>query len=414
MADLPVVIVGAGPAGLMAAQVLGEAGYRVQVFDRMPAPGRKFLRAGIGGLNLTHSEPARTFLDRYEPAAAVAPWLQQLDADGVRQWAALLGVETFTGTSGRVFPVQKKASPLLRAWLRHLDSLGVELHTRHQWQGWTTQNTEGQDQQIHRFSADGENREIAACATVLALGGGSWARLGSDGAWTGVLSGAGITVKELAASNCGFDYPWSEFVAKNFAGQPLKTVKLTLFDDGAEVFSRRGESLISRNGIQGSLVYAASRTIRQLLEKQGAATLCWDLMPDHSHDALMLRLQVPRGKTSLGNYLRKRLGLNPVKTALLRELAPECLSDMHALASAIKALPMTVKSARPVDEAISTAGGVALDELDTRLMFKKYPGVFCAGEMLDWDAPTGGYLLTACLAGGKVSAQGVMDYLAGK
>ncbi|HLT63180.1 MAG TPA: TIGR03862 family flavoprotein, partial [Pseudohongiella sp.] len=253
MADLPVVIIGAGPAGLMAAQVLGEAGYRVQVFDRMPAPGRKFLRAGIGGLNLTHSEPARAFLDRYEPAAAVAPWLQQLDADGVRQWAALLGVETFTGTSGRVFPVQKKASPLLRAWLRHLDSLGVELHTRHQWQGWTTQNTEGQDQQIHRFSADGENREIAACATVLALGGGSWARLGSDGAWTGVLSGAGITVKELAASNCGFDYPWSEFVAKNFAGQPLKTVKLTLFDDGAEVFSRRGESLISRNGIQGSL-----------------------------------------------------------------------------------------------------------------------------------------------------------------
>jgi uncharacterized flavoprotein (TIGR03862 family) len=415
MADLPVIIVGAGPAGLMAAQLLAEAGQKVQVYDKMPAPGRKFLRAGVGGLNLTHNEPADSFIQRYQPREPIVSWLQHMDADAVRQWAASLGIETFVGSSGRVFPVQKKASPLLRAWLRHLDSLGVVIKTRYQWLGWQHQDVGSGAEQIHQFSTAGAIEEVRTQACILAMGGGSWLRLGSDGQWLSVLNKAGVETQPLTASNCGFDYPWSTYIQQEFAGQPIKTATLSVITNGQELFRRRGEALISREGIQGSLIYAASRSIQQCLQDHGVATLTWDLMPDHTVAAIEERLRKPRGKESMGNYLRKRLGLSPLKVVLLRELlgeqAAEHLSDPAMLAAAIKALSMPVYKARPVEEAISTAGGVSLSAVDNNLMLSVHPGVFCAGEMLDWDAPTGGYLLTACLASGKVAAQGVLEYL---
>ena len=416
MAELPaVIIVGAGPAGLMAAQLLAEAGYRVQVYDKMPAPGRKFLRAGVGGLNLTHNEPAESFVRRYDPYASVASWLQLMDADGVRQWAAALGIETFVGSSGRVFPVQKKASPLLRAWLQHLGSLGVIIRTRYQWLGWQNHGAGNNQEQIHQFSTASGVEYVHAQASILAMGGGSWSRLGSDGQWLQVLNKVGVETQPLSASNCGFDYPWSAYLQQEFAGQPIKTITLKVVANGRELFRRRGEALISRDGIQGSVVYAASRSINQCLRDHGVATLVWDLMPDHAVTVIEERLRKPRGKESMANYLRKRLGLSPLKVVLLRELmgerAAEQMADPARLAAAIKALPMAVYKARPVEEAISTSGGVSLSALDRNLMLLAHPGVFCAGEMLDWDAPTGGYLLTACLASGKVAAQGVLEYL---
>lgn len=414
MADLPVLVVGAGPAGLMAAQVLAESGRTVQVYEQMPSAGRKFLRAGVGGLNLTHSEAADDFRQRYTPAQTVADWLQHLDASDVRAWAAQLGIETFTGSSGRVFPVQKKASPLLRAWLRRLSDLGVSLHTRHRWLGWEWQNAAGQQVQRHRFETPDGVQYIEASACVLALGGGSWARLGSDGRWLSVLADAGVAVRQFAASNCGFDYRWSTIMQQGFAGEPLKTVTLSLLSGDQVLFRRRGEALISRHGIQGSVVYAASRWIQDNIAAHGAAHLHWDLMPDHDQSMIEARLSKARGKESLGNFLRKRLGLSPVKIALLRELAPDRMATPQTLAASIKALPMTVHQARPTDEAISTTGGVVLTQVDSRLMSNTHPGVFFAGEMLDWDAPTGGYLLTACLASGKVAAEGVLNYSGAK
>lgn len=412
MADLPVIIVGAGPAGLMAAQELAQSGHRVQIYEQMPSAGRKFLRAGVGGLNLTHSESAALFQQRYHPAEVVASWLQRFDADGVRQWAAQLGIDTYTGSSGRVFPVGNKASPLLRAWLKHLADLGVSLHTRHRWLGQVPESGDGKIGQLHQFDTPSGIIEVRAAASLLALGGGSWSRLGSDGRWLPTLACAGVGTRDFVASNCGFSWPWSTVMQQGYAGQPLKTVTLTLVaEDSRELFRRRGEALISEDGIQGSLMYAASRVIQQCLAEQGAAILVWDLMPDHDVSAIEQRLAQTRGKESMGNFLRKRLGLSPVKIALLRELAPDAFKNPQSLPASIKALPMTVIQARPVDEAISTAGGVLLNELDSRLMLIRHPGLFCAGEMLDWDAPTGGYLLTACLASGKVAAEGVHDYL---
>ena len=411
---LDVAVIGGGPAGLMAAGCVAGAGKQVSMFDAMPSFGRKFLRAGVGGLNLTHSEAFDPFAARYEPDAWVTNWLRDFDADRVRAWASDLGIETYVGSSGRVFPVHHKASPLLRAWLRQLQSMGVELFSRHRWLGWESITDEqGRAVQNHRFLTPAGEMEVISRSTVLALGGGSWSRLGSDGHWVSILAGKSLTCAPLTASNCGFDVSWSEHVATQFAGEPLKSVCLTLKDPttGKKLFSRRGEAMIGRHGVQGSLVYAASRTINQLITAHGSATLTWDLLPDLTEQTILQKISVSQGKASRSNFLRKRLGLTGLKLALLHEFESDSLMSPASLTVALKSLPMTVYKARPMDEAISTAGGLVLAELDDGLMLKQYPGIFCAGEMLDWDAPTGGYLLTACFASGYRAGNAAVRYL---
>jgi len=408
------LVVGAGPAGLMAASQLSESGKTVAVFDAMPSFGRKFLQAGVGGLNITHSEPLARFLTRYQPQKPVADWLMKFDADRVIAWAAGLGIETFVGSSGRVFPVQLKASPLLRAWLGQLHQRHVTFFTRHHWSGWETfEDGQGRPLQRHRFITPAGEMLVDARCSVLALGGGSWSRLGSDGRWMQTLHAKGLHSSPLTASNCGFDVGWSVHIQQRFAGAPLKSVSLGVKDvvTGQWLFSRRGEAMLSKHGIQGSLIYAASRTINRLLGSAGAATLSWDLLPDMTEETILEKLSAPRGKESRSNFLRKRLGISGLKMAMLTEFAKDALDSPHQLAALLKSLPMTVYQARPLDEAISTAGGLCFSEVDGGLMLNRYPGVFCAGEMLDWDAPTGGYLLTACLASGHCAGNAARRYL---
>lgn len=406
------LVVGAGPAGLMAAEQLADAGVDVMICDAMPSFARKFLRAGVGGLNLTHSEEKQKFTGRYGGSVKAADWVAGFDAQAMEHWVNALGIETFTGSSGRIFPIQKKASPLLRAWLTRLRDKGVAMKTRHRWQGWRdpepacTPDTG----RIHRFETPAGERLIRAKVCVLALGGGSWARLGSDGQWQAWLTGQGVECARFKPANCGFDYRWSEHFLARFGGEPLKTVRLVV-EDGDAVFSRKGEALISHSGIEGGVVYQASAMLRDLIDQQGAATLYWDLLPDSSADVVRRALDAPRGKTSMSNFLRKRLRLTSVKIALLRELAPDAFTRAGDLAQAIKRLPMTLRSARPLDEAISTAGGVVDSALTKELMLKRYAGVYCAGEMLDWEAPTGGYLLTAVFASGRRAGGGAVEYL---
>lgn len=404
----PAIIIGGGPAGLMAADVLAEAGVRVLVCDAMPSLARKLLRAGVGGLNLTHAESKQLFLTRYGGSLDVAGWLTQFDADSVRHWAHSLGIATRVGSSDRVFPVQHKASPLLRAWLQRLQTLGVEFRTRHRWMDWR----HSADGFVHTFSTPDGTCEIRSRVTVLALGGGSWARLGSDGKWLAVLQQHGVCCAALTPSNCGFNYSWTDSFRQRFAGQPLKNVALSVESGTTEGAWRKGEAVISRYGIEGGLVYALSAQIRGELDGSHRAQLIWDLLPDRTAAAVQQALAQPRGKMSVSNFLRKKLGLSPLKIALLRELLPEQMADLTTLAGRVKNLPMTVKSLRPLDEAISTAGGVMASELDPTLMLVQQPGLFCAGEMLDWDAPTGGYLLTAVLASGQLAGTGARDFLA--
>ena len=401
-----VAVIGGGPAGLMAAEVLAAGGVRVDVYDTMPSVGRKFLLAGKGGLNLTHSESRELFLTRYGPRAdAMAPMLAAFGADALRAWVAALGVDTFIGTSGRVFPVDKKAAPMLRAWLKRLREAGVVFHMRHRWMGWD-------DDGALRFAApDGEKR-MRADALVLALGGGSWARLGSDGAWVPLLAQRGVGVAPLAPSNCGFDVGWSAHFGDRFAGHPLKTVTLS-FDDGAGPrFQRAGECMVTATGIEGGLIYAASARLRDRIAVAGSASVELDLLPGRDLARVTRELAHPRGSRSMSSHLQSRLGLRGVKTGLLRELAPAGDFDSpERLARAIKALPLKLVAPRPLDEAISSAGGVRFEALDESLMLRAVPGVFCAGEMLDWEAPTGGYLLTACLAAGRVAGCGALAWL---
>ncbi len=401
-----VAVIGGGPAGLMAAEALARRGVAVQVFDAMPSVGRKFLLAGVGGMNITHSEPYPAFVGRYGARQGeVEALLQGFDADALRQWIHGLGIETFVGTSGRVFPRDMKAAPLLRAWLKRLRDSGVVIHTRHRWLGW---NSDGSLQ----ISYPQGELNVQADAVVLALGGGSWARLGSDGAWVPLLNQRGVDISPLQASNCGFEVQgWSAVLTDKFAGAPLKNIALAV--PGAAM--RKGEFILTAQGVEGSLVYAWSAALREAINRDGRATLLLDLLPDKPVDKIAQALAKPRGSRSMAKHLHSQLGLDGVKAALLRELTdPATFAEPARLAAAIKALPIELVRTRPLDEAISSAGGVRFEGLDQGLMVRGLPGVFCAGEMLDWEAPTGGYLLTACFASGLKAGLAAADWLAGK
>ena len=379
-----VAIIGGGPAGLMAAEAAASRGVTVDLYDAMPSVGRKFLLAGRGGLNLTHSEPLDRFLGRYGPARAVLrPMIEALPPEAVRAWAAGLGIDTFVGSSGRIFPTEFKAAPLLRAWVRRLRELGVRFHPRHRWLGWEGEALRFKD-------GDGHTLSVQPGAAVLALGGASWPRLGSDGGWTALLAAQGVTVAPLRPANCGFDIVWPDRLKSGFAGVPLKTVDLHFAGR-----SLRGEVMLTETGIEGGAVYALSAALRDAIERDGGARLILDLKPDLSVAVVAERLQRPRGGASLATFLRKVLDLPPAAVQLLRGFAGDI-----PVAVAIKALPLPLVAPRPIAEAISSAGGIALSELDERLMLRRRPGVFAAGEMLDWEAPTGGYLLQACLSTG--------------
>ncbi len=452
-----VAVIGAGPAGLMAAQVLAQAGVQVIVFEAKATAGRKFLIAGRGGLNLTHSEPLERFIGRYGARAAVlAPQLHAFGPQAVCAWAHGLGSETFIGTSGRVFPRAMKAAPLLRAWLQRLHGLGVGFRTRHRWLGW---NEAGE----LSFDTPTGEQHFCAQATVLALGGASWPRLGSDGAWVPLLQARGVAVQPLQAANCGFEVQggWSDYLRQRFAGQPVKPVVARCAAVDGSVIEQQGEFVLTDGGVEGSLIYALATPLRDAISRHGRATLVLDLLPSHSAEQVLAETLRPRGPRSLATHLKSRLGISGLKLALLHEVLgaqanvalplclipagdrartksspedcsspgeghPTCLPDggrprpalgrssgMHdpvQLAAALKAMPLVLAAARPLAEAISTAGGVAFEALDEHAMFLALPGVFCAGEMLDWEAPTGGYLLTACLASGHAAGLGALAW----
>ena len=396
------VIVGGGPAGLMAAERLAaQPGIEVDVFDAMPSLGRKFLIAGVGGMNITHAEAMPDFIARYGARAAqIAPLLDDFGPQAVRDWIHGLGIETFVGSSGRVFPREMKAAPLLRAWLHRLRGQGVRFHVRHRWQGWDAAGR-------LRFSTPAGEVAHAADVTLLALGGGSWAKLGSDGRWVEVLAGRDIPVAPLRPANCGFDVAWSEHFRQRFAGHPVKPV---VGECGG--LRQQGEFNITEQGIEGGLVYALSAPLRDALNAGASAHLVLDLAPGRSRERLQSDLARPRGRDSLAKHLRRCAGIEGVKAGLLHEFCPPpVLGDPVALAAAIKALPLPVRATRPLDEAISSAGGVRFEGLDAALMSLTCPGLFLAGEMLDWEAPTGGYLLTACLASGYRAGNGAVAWL---
>ncbi|WP_438754128.1 TIGR03862 family flavoprotein [Pararhizobium sp. O133] len=402
MTGKQIAIIGGGPAGLMAAEVLSLRGYAVTVYDAMPTFGRKFLLAGKSGLNITHSEDYARFVTRFGPASArLREALDAFTPDNVRAWAAGLGTETFVGTSGRVFPTVMKASPLLRAWLRRLEAQGVRLLTRHRWTGFAERGL--------TFETPDGAITVHHDATLLALGGASWPRLGSDAAWTTLLQDRGVVVNPLQPANCGFDADWSEVFKTRFAGAPLKSVTAT---STAGIFP--GEFVISKHGIEGSLVYAHSAALRDALARDGKAALSVDLMPGRTRERLARDLARQDRKATLATRLRKSAGLDGVKAALVREVEPQTnIYDPERLAGLLKSLPISVVRPRPIAEAISSAGGIDLEGIDERYMLKALPGIFAAGEMLDWEAPTGGYLLTACFATGRHAARGISDWLSG-
>lgn len=401
-----VAIVGGGPSGLFAAERLRAAGLEVDLYDAKGSVGRKFLIAGKGGLNLTHSDPFDVFVSRYGAReAAVADWLRGFDADALRAWAAGLGVETFVGSSGRVFPRDLKAAPLLRGWVRRLRDQGVRFHMQHRWMGWSETGP-------LRFHHPEGEIEVHADAVLLALGGGSWPELGSDGGWVPLLTARGVDVAPLQPANCGFDIGWSEHLSGRFAGSPLKPVIAHWRDATGQWRSLQGECVITATGIEGSLIYALSATLREAITRDGETTLHLDLVPGRDEARLRRDLGKPRGARSLGDHLRREAGVSGVRAALLYEvMTRDAVRDPAALAATLKRLPLKLLRPRPIDEAISSAGGIRLEALDAGLMIRALPGVFAAGEMLDWEAPTGGYLLTACFASGQRAAEGMLAWL---
>ncbi|MEA2976823.1 MAG: hypothetical protein QOF19_2343 [Alphaproteobacteria bacterium] len=401
---LSVAVIGGGPAGLMAAEVLAGGGAAVTVYERMPNLGRKFLLAGRGGLNLTHSEDLERLLGRYGGAGSrLRAAIEALPPSALRGWAEGLGQPTFVGSSGRVFPQAMKASPLLRAWLRRLDGLGVVFKLRHHWRGW---NDVGQ----LVFDAPEGPVTVQADATVLALGGASWPKLGSDGGWVAPMMEAGVSVAPLRPANCGFLVGWSDIFRARFAGQPLKRIELTFGDHKV-----RGEAIVTQTGLEGGSIYALSAPLREAIASSGEAILNIDLRPDVTIDELEKRLAAPRGKQSLSTFLRKAASLSPPEIGLLHEATMSSAERLSAkspvaLAALIKAIPVRLTGVAPIARAISTAGGIAFDEVDENFMLRRRPGVFVAGEMLDWEAPTGGYLLQACFATGATTGKGVLEW----
>ena len=401
-----IAIIGGGPAGLMAAEAASAAGAQVDLYDAMPSVGRKFLLAGKGGLNLTHSEPLEQFLSRYGARRAkVAPLLATFGPEALRAWAHEFGIETFVGTSGRVFPKDMKAAPLLRSWLRRLRQAGVTFHIRHRWCGWTEEGGLS-------FSTTQGTISVQADAVILALGGGSWPALGSDAAWVPLLRQRGVVVTALRPANCGFDVAWSEHFRTKFAGHPVKSVALKIQTPTGGECWQQGEFVVTKTGIEGGVIYAMSALLRDEILAKGTALVRLDLAPDRDLSRLTNELSRPRGKRTMATHLDRRVGISGVKAGLLREVvSKEDFANPAKLAAAIKSLPLKLIAPRPLDEAISTAGGVAFEVLDARLMLRDVPGVFCAGEMLDWEAPTGGYLLTACFASGRVAGRGAVEWL---
>lgn len=403
-----VAIIGGGPAGLMAAEIISQRGYHVQLFERMPTVGRKFLLAGIGGLNISHSEPFQQFQQRYLPRDILTPYLQKFGTLQLLAWCHGLSIETFIGSSGRIFPKEMKAAPILRAWLKRLREQGVQFYTRHLWQGWD-------DNQQLIFNSPQGIKHIKADATLLALGGASYPRLGTDGHWLSYLQQQDINCAPWQPANCGFvSEAWSAVFKDKYAGSPVKQVLCNFTDTQGKQHQQLGELLISQYGVEGSVIYALSAPLRESIKQQGKVTLYLDLFPQSSLEKLQKQLAKPRGSQSLSNFLRKQINLKDIKMGLVRELIPEALADLTNLAKLLKALPIILTQPRPIAEAISSAGGVFFSELDTNLMLTKLPSVFCAGEMLDWEAPTGGYLLTGCFATGYSAGLGIIDYLAAK
>lgn len=397
----------------MAAEVIAAGGVQVDVYDAMPSVGRKFLMAGKGGMNITHSEPIEPFLARYaERRAQLEPLIRSFGPQQLRDWIHALGIDTFIGSSGRVFPTDMKAAPLLRAWLHRLREAGVGIHVRHRWLG----SVETQDEPARRFAlgfatSDGE-RHIEADAVVLALGGASWARLGSDGAWVPWLQQRGVDIAPLQAANCGFDAGWSTHLRERFAGEAVKAVIASCVDLDGKRHTRQGDFVVTESGVEGGLIYALSAPLREQINAHGGATLILDLAPGKDLARVTAEVAHPRGSRSMSSHLQSRVGIKGVKMALLRECLPaEDFADASKLAAAIKALPVKLLAPRPIDEVISTAGGVRFEALDDQLMLSALPGVFCAGEMLDWEAPTGGYLLTACFASGHRAGEGALEFL---
>ena len=401
-----VAVIGGGPAGLFAAERVRAAGLVVDLYEAKGSPGRKFLIAGKGGLNLTHSEPRPQFDARYrERSTEVADWLDAFDAEALRRWAQGLGVETYVGSSGRIFPVDRKAAPLLRGWVRRLKEQGVRFHVQHRWLGWNG------DGSLRMQTDDGEIA-VQADATVLALGGGSWPQLGSDGAWVELLRARGVEIAPLQAANCGFDIDWSEHFRQRHAGSPLKPVIAHWRDAQGNTHELQGECVASEYGIEGSLIYAIAADLREAINRDGYALLELDLVPGRELQRLHADLTRPRKGRSFGEHLRRAAGIDAVKAALLFEvLGKDAGNDLDAVARTLKRLPLRVLRPRPMIETISTAGGVRLEAMDDKLMLRALPGVFCAGEMLDWEAPTGGYLLTACYASALRAADGVIEWL---
>ena len=402
-----VAIIGGGPSGLMAAEVLANAGCSVDVYEAMPTLGRKFLRAGLGGLNITHSEPFEKFCTRYtDRQQEMQAFLERFTPAALQEWVHELGISTFIGSSGRIFPKEMKSAPLLRIWVQRLRRTGVRFHMKHRWIGF-----EGRALKI---TAPDHELIIEADAAILALGGASWPQLGSDGAWVPWLEERGIKIAPWQSANCGFDLSWSEHLLKKYSGAPLKSVALSFTNLDGVTNSKRGELLIANYGVEGSLIYAFSREIRDYINVHGKATFYLDLYPDRSTARLLADLARPRGSRSLSRHLQACLGKDDLKRALLFEfLDREQMKAPSKLAAFAKALPVTVRSTRPLCEAISSSGGVRFESLDSKLMLRDLPGVFVAGEMIDWEAPTGGYLLTGCLATGFCAGQAVLDWLTG-